>query len=109
LFGFALAPLFRAGWVGVAVMLAIGNALMGVTYGPLGTVIGELFPTEVRYTGTSVAFNSATILGASMAPYLATWLARTHGLGSVGWYLTGSAAVTLVGLGMMRFVGDFGG
>ena len=109
LFGFALAPLFRAGWVGVAVMLAIGNALMGVTYGPLGTVIGELFPTEVRYTGTSVAFNSAAILGASMAPYLATWLARTHGLGSVGWYLTGSAAVTLVGLGMMRFVGDFGG
>jgi metabolite-proton symporter len=109
LFGLVLAPLFQAGWLGVGVMLAIGMGMMGVTYGPLGTVIGELFPTEVRYTGTSLAFNSAAILGASMAPYIATWLARSYGLPSVGWYLTGSAAVTLIGLAMMRFVGDFAG
>ncbi|HEX4008071.1 MAG TPA: MFS transporter [Acidobacteriaceae bacterium] len=107
LFGLVLAPLFQAGWLGVASMLAIGMALMGVTYGPLGTVIGELFPTEVRYTGTSLAFNSAAIVGASMAPYIATWLARTYGLQSVGWYLTGSAVVTITGLAMMRFQPEF--
>jgi metabolite-proton symporter len=106
LFGLALAPLFQAGWVGVAVMLAVGMALMGITYGPLGTVIGELFPTEVRYTGTSLAFNSAAILGASLAPYIATSLARRYGLGSVGWYLAGSAAVTLVGIALMRETKD---
>jgi len=101
-FGLVLAPLFQSGWLGVAVMLAIGNALMGITYGPLGTVIGELFPTEVRYTGTSLAFNGAAIVGASMAPYIATWLGRRYGLGSVGWYLTGSAVVTLIGIALMR-------
>jgi metabolite-proton symporter len=107
LFGLALAPLFQAGWFGVATMLAIGMGMMGVTYGPLGTVIGELFPTEVRYTGTSLAFNSAAILGASMAPYIATWLARNHGLASVGWYLSGSAVITLAGIAMMRFQPEF--
>ena len=108
-FGLVLAPLFQAGTWGVATMLAIGMGLMGVTYGPLGTVVGELFPTEVRYTGTSLAFNGAAILGASMAPYIATWLARRYSLAAVGWYLAGSAAVTLVGIAMMRFEGNFAG
>ena len=58
-------------------MMALGLSLMGLTYGPLGTVLSELFPTPVRYTGSSLAFNFAGILGASLAPYIATWLA-TH-------------------------------
>ena len=49
---------------------------MGMTYGPLGTVLSELFPTAVRYTGSSLTFNLAGIFGASLAPYIATWLAR---------------------------------
>ena len=56
----------------------IGFALMGLTYGPLGTCLAERFPTAVRYTGASVAFNLAGILGASIAPYLATWLKATE-------------------------------
>ena len=48
---------------------------MGLTYGPLGTVLSELFPTAVRYTGSSLTFNLAGIFGASLAPYIATWLA----------------------------------
>ena len=48
---------------------------MGLTYGPLGTVLSELFPTAVRYTGSSLTFNLAGIFGASLAPYVATWLA----------------------------------
>ena len=108
MFGLVLAPLFSAGTWGVATMMAIGMGLMGVTYGPLGTVIGELFPTEVRYTGTSLAFNGAAILGASMAPYIATSLAHKYGLASVGWYLAGSAVVTLVGIALMRRVEAFG-
>ena len=43
---------------------------MGLTYGPLGTMVSELFPTSVRYSGSSLAFNSAGILGASLAPIL---------------------------------------
>jgi metabolite-proton symporter len=98
LFGLVLAPLFAAGTVGVLCMLALGLGLMGLTYGPLGTVLSELFPTEVRYTGSSLTFNFAGIFGASLAPYIATWLARNYGLPFVGYYLSAAAALTLVGV-----------
>jgi MFS family permease len=71
---------------------------MGMTYGPLGTLLAELFPAEVRYTGASLTFNLAGILGASLAPYLATMLAKTYGLEYVGYYLSGAALVSLVAL-----------
>lgn len=106
LFGFVLAPLFTAGTTGAVIMMAAGLALMGLTYGPLGTVVSELFPTPVRYTGSSLAFSTAGILGASLAPYAATWLAKTYGLPYVGYYLTGSAVLTLIGLFMIRETKD---
>ena len=99
LFGFALAPLFGAGnLTGVVLFLAIGLGLMGLTYGPLGTILSELFPTAVRYTGSSLAFNLSGIFGASMAPYIATWLATEYGLAYVGYYLSATALLTLIGL-----------
>jgi metabolite-proton symporter len=106
LFGFVLAPLFTAGTVGATVMMALGLALMGLTYGPLGTVVSEMFPTPVRYTGSSLAFSMAGILGASLAPYAATWLAKTYGLQYVGYYLTASAVLTFVGLLLIRETKD---
>jgi MFS family permease len=106
LFGLILAPLFVAGTTGAVVMMALGLSLMGLTYGPLGTVISELFPTPVRYTGSSLAFNCAGILGASLAPYIATWLAKTYGLPSVGYYLLVSAVLTLLGLLLIRETKD---
>jgi MFS family permease len=65
-------------------------------------VVSELFPTAVRYTGCSITFSMAGILGASLAPYIAMWLATKYGLQYVGYYLTGSAAVTLLGLALIR-------
>jgi len=97
-FGFALAPLLQAGLAGTTAAMIIGLALMGVTYGPIGTVLSELFPTRVRYTGSSLTFNLAGIFGASLAPYIATWLAQHHGLHYVGYYLTAASALTLAGL-----------
>ena len=98
LFGLVMAPLLTAGTVGAGLTMAIGLSLMGLTYGPLGTVLSELFPTAVRYTGSSLTFNLAGIFGASLAPYVATWLARTYGLQYVGYYLTGAALLTIAGL-----------
>jgi MFS family permease len=106
LFGLVLAPLFTAGIAGVVFMMALGLALMGLTYGPLGTVVSELFPTAVRYTGSSLAFSMAGIPGASLAPYIATWLARNYGLQYVGYYLTGSAVLTFLGLLLIRETKD---
>jgi metabolite-proton symporter len=97
-FGLVMAPLFEAGLAGTVVAMLLGMALMGLTYGPLGTVLSELFPTAVRYTGSSLTFNLAGIFGASLAPYIATWLATNHGLQYVGYYLTGAAVLSLAGL-----------
>jgi metabolite-proton symporter len=102
LFGLVLAPLFTAGPTGAVIMMALGLALMGLTYGPLGTLVSELFPTSVRYTGSSLAFSIAGILGASLAPYIATWLAKNYGLQYVGYYLTASAVLTFFGLLLIR-------
>ena len=105
-FGLVLAPLFMAGTAGVLIALSLGLALMGLTYGPLGTVLSELFPTTVRYTGSSLTFNLAGIFGASLAPYIATWLAKSYGLQFVGYYLSIAAVLTLLALWRVRETKD---
>ena len=95
LFGLVFAPLFNLS-AGVLPFLAIGLFIMGLTYGPLGTVLAQMFPTAVRYTGASLAFNLAGIVGASLAPSIATNLAKTYGLEYTGYYLSGAALITLV-------------
>jgi metabolite-proton symporter len=97
-FGLVMAPMLLAGTAGTVMAMVVGLSLMGLTYGPLGTMLSELFPTPVRYIGISLTFNLAGIFGASLAPYIATWLAKTHGLRYVGYYLSGAAVLTLVGL-----------
>ena len=106
LFGLILAPLFEAGTVGVVVMSVVGLSLMGFTYGPIGTVLSELFPTSVRYTGSSLTFNLAGIVGASLAPYIATELATRYGLSFVGYYLSAAACLSIVGLLLSRETRD---
>jgi metabolite-proton symporter len=98
-FGLTLARLFASGSVwGVLAYLSLGMGLMGLTYGPLGTALAALFPTAVRYTGASLTFNLAGILGASLAPSVATELASRYGLQAVGYYLSGAATLTLIAL-----------
>lgn len=98
-FGLVLGPMFGSGNpTEVAIFLSVGLGLMGLTYGPLGTILSELFPPEVRYTGASLTFNLAGILGASLAPYVATWLATNYGLQYVGYYLSVAAVISLLAL-----------
>jgi metabolite-proton symporter len=105
-FGLVLAPLFEAGTTGATAATAAGMALMGLAYGPLGTVLAELFPTAVRYTGSSLTYNLAGIFGASLAPYAATWLATDFGLSYVGYYLSLSTLLSLAGLWLSRETKD---
>lgn len=106
LYGFVMPSLFAGGTTGVVVMFALGFALMGLTYGPLGTLLSELYPVAVRYTGASVSFSMAGILGASLAPYAATWLATSHGLSFVGYYLSAMALMSLIALVLIRETRD---
>ncbi|ADP10749.1 MFS transporter, metabolite:H+ symporter (MHS) family protein [Erwinia sp. Ejp617] len=82
----------------IMAFLLCGLSIMGLTFGPMGALLPELFPTEVRYTGASFSYNLSSILGASVAPYIATWLAHTYGLFYVGIYLATMACLTLVAL-----------
>ncbi|OZB82393.1 MFS transporter [Microbacterium sp. 13-71-7] len=106
LFGFTF-PLFLGQHAGepFAVVLTqsfliLGFLLMGITFGPMGALLPELFPTNVRYTGSAVAYNVSSILGAAVAPLIAVWLWQTAG-GSpwlVGLYLSAMAVLTLIAL-----------
>ncbi|MEC5342855.1 MFS transporter [Brenneria populi] len=82
----------------VMAFLICGMGMMGLTFGPMGALLPELFPTEVRYTGASFSYNVSSILGASVAPYIATWLTVTYGLFYVGLYLAAMASLTLIAL-----------
>ena len=105
-FGLFMAPMLNAGLIGTIAAVVVGMSLMGLVYGPLGTVLSELFPTAVRYTGSSLTFNLAGIFGASLTPYAATWLATTYGLQAVGYYLSGSTILSLIGLALARETKD---
>jgi MFS family permease len=99
-FGLFLAQLFVAGnWLLLVTFLSGGMFLIGFNYGPLGTALASLFPAPVRYTGASLAFTLAGILGGSLTPYFATGIAKSHGLVFVGYYL--SAAALLSGVAVI--------
>ncbi len=82
----------------VTLFLCLGMALMGFTYGPIGTFLSELFPTTVRYSGASLTFNLAGIIGAAFAPMIAIWIATNYGLDFVGYYLSAAAIISLISL-----------
>ena len=95
LFGIFMGPMLAGGLGGAFACSIIGLGLMGMTYGPIGAALAAPFPTSVRYTGASMTFNLASIFGASLAPYIATWLATTYSLNFVGYYLAAAAVITL--------------
>jgi MFS family permease len=102
LFGFVFSFFLNSGSpVLVTLFLCVGMALMGFTYGPLGTFLSELFPTNIRYSGTSLAFNMAGIIGAAFAPMIAIWLATHYSLTYVGFYLSAAACISLFSLLMI--------
>jgi len=103
LFGFTFSFFMASGNTPlITTFVCIGMGLMGLTYGPLGTFLSELFPTEVRYSGASLTFNLAGILGASFAPLIAIWLAKSYGIAFVGYYLSVAALISFVALLMIR-------
>jgi metabolite-proton symporter len=105
--GIAIFGLFFSSLLGsgnttlITLFLCMGMTLMGLTYGPLGTFLSELFPTEVRYSGASLTFNFAGIIGAAFAPLIAIWIAKNYGITYVGFYLSAAAVMTFFSLLMI--------
>lgn len=88
--------------------LVIGFTLMGATFGPMGAILPELFPTNVRYTGSAIAYNVSSILGAALAPIIALelWKIADGSTWIVGVYLTGAAVLTLIALVLSKETKD---
>ena len=80
--------------------------LMGLIFGPMSAVLPEMFPTNVRYTGSGIAYNFASILGAAIAPFIAVALATSYGPWAVGVYLGVVTVISLVAIRVMRETKD---
>ena len=80
--------------------LIIGFTLTGLTFGPMAAILPELFPSNVRYTGSAVAYNLSSVLGAAPASFvaIALWQAGRGNTMWVGIYLALSAALSLIAL-----------
>jgi len=100
--GLLMSPLMNSGsLVQVFLFLALSLTLMGFVYGPLGAWLPSLFPARVRYTGASMAFNVAGVLGGGLTPLVAQKLALYGGLLWVGLYSGGAALISLIALALL--------
>ncbi|MCE9634030.1 MAG: MHS family MFS transporter [Methylophilales bacterium] len=103
LFGFALAPMLGSGSIlQITVFLSLALFLMGATFAPMGALLPELFPAQVRYTGSGMSYNLGGILGASFAPYIAQKLVAIGDMSWVGGYISVAAGISFVAVWMMR-------
>lgn len=82
------------------VFMIVGMSLMGLTFGPMSAILPELFPTETRYTGSGVAYNVSSILGAALTPFIAAWLMGAFDVSYVGYYLAAASVITFIFLAL---------
>ena len=105
--GFALEPMLNSNSpLLITVFLSLELFLMGATFAPMGALLPELFPSELRYTGAGTAYNLGGILGASFAPYIAQRLVSEGGLAWVGGYVSLAAAISFCAVLMIRETRD---
>jgi len=83
----------------ITLAVVIGMVLNGMMYGPQGSFITEQFATPVRYTGASLAYTFAGIVGGAFAPLLIVSLYREFGTTmAVSWYVVAALGITLAAL-----------
>ncbi|WP_198545425.1 MFS transporter, partial [Amycolatopsis sp. M39] len=79
--------------------------LNGAAAGTNGALLSELFPTKYRYTGTSVAYQMAGLIGGGIGPLLAAVFLAPGGPGP-GAVAVMTAAFCVVSAVCTVFVGD---
>jgi MFS family permease len=66
-------------------------------YGPQASFIAEMFPTQVRYSGASIGYQLAGVIGGALAPIIATALLRGYGTSlAVSLYAVVVLAITIL-------------
>lgn len=82
---------------GYATTVILGQAIQGFMFGPLAAFIAEMFPTRVRYTGSSIAYQASSTIGAGFTPMIAAGImAATAGTIALGGLWVGVLAVCAV-------------
>ncbi|MBS0241529.1 MAG: MHS family MFS transporter [Proteobacteria bacterium] len=87
------------------IFLAIVLSLVphDMMYGPQAALIAELFPGRLRYSGSSLGYQLASIIAGGPAPLIATWLfATTHSAYSIAGYILACSVLTIAAVAMMR-------
>lgn len=98
-----LFPIIGTGTItALVVAVCLLQAIVGITYGPLGAYLPELFSAEYRYTGAGLAYNVATVLGGALTPLIADRLIPRWGATSIGIYLVALTCITLLALALSR-------
>lgn len=81
----------------IAVAVVVGLFFEAAMFGVQASWICELFDTEVRYSGASIGYQSAAIVGGSLAPLIGVFLLREFDTSwAVVIYIMTALAITLV-------------
>jgi len=87
-----------------AVFIAIFISLIphDMQYGPQAALIAESFTPRLRYSGSSLGYQLASVIAGGPAPLIATALFATYHTGyAIAIYIAGCAVVSLVSAGLM--------
>ncbi len=75
IFSFLFFPMLASGSNALIILaIVIGLVLHASMYAPQAAFITELFPTRIRYSGVSIAYQLTAIFAGSLAPIIALWL-----------------------------------
>ena len=78
-FAFVFFPMLSSGDpLLIVAAIVIGLVLHSAMYGPQAAFITELFPTRIRYSGVSIAYQLTSIVAGSLAPIVALWLYKEY-------------------------------
>lgn len=81
----------------ITLAVAVGLLIFAAYSAVIGAFFSELFPTEVRYSGVSLAYNLASVLAGSLAPIIAIALYTRFGTGyAIGAYLAAMGVISLI-------------
>lgn len=98
-----LFPIVNIGTAGALLAgLVILEAAVGVAYGPLGAFIPEQFGAQYRYSGASIAYNIAALVGGGLTPIIGSLLVPAFGEASLGLYVALLCLVSLTALVLSR-------
>ena len=95
---FVFFPLLNTGqfWL-IVLATVVALAFHAAMYGPQAAFIAEMFPTRVRYTGASMGYQLAGILGGALAPIISVALLDRFGTSvAVSLYAAAMLLVTLL-------------